>query len=765
MSNPPPPPHTHNPLKVNNIGSTTLATYTASKQPPPFGYSSPQLQQFGSFHSSNYSGLPATFPVNLQLNPPANNSRVSSGSSVIDQSLQHDHPLNKSPHDSMRKSPNTPHSFHNPTQTRSSTSSTPTSPQTHMPANIPGRFHFPSISSPFTLPSSLPSTSFSSLTSMQKSHTGTNINSPTTCISTPTTSSSPSLTTQPGVTASNVTALTSSSYQVQDVNSLEYRKLILETVQQWGEHKQKMMKGRAKRLRLKSPPMFRDGSVQSPTSGDAANPGQPSSSVNLGPSLNTMIVIGSTDTPGFNSHFQVFANTSREGSSTSTILDLGSPKLLTAGPSEILADNLAPHSITKIDSAPSSLELTCTSPSTTTMSIPPMFRDGSIQSPTSDDTANPGQPSSSTDTPGFNSLFQATVSSANTSREGSSTSTILGLSSPKLLTVGPPDTFDDTLAPHPSSNAPSSLDLTSPSSTTMSIPPMFRDGSVRSPTSDDTANPGQPSSSVNLGPSLNTVLVSSSTDTPGFNSHFKVTVSSANISREGSSTSTILGLGSPELLPDTFADTKSIAPCPSSNSPSSLELTSPSTTTMSATTPSLDLTLPSTTCTSITSPIVVPSVVSSAARMDDILTASYGCSMVAPSVVLDSSFMGDISSMSRSELEQLCKHNMEKLELQKKIISILEAQLKQVREQLESFSTQKPTQSDIYQRFLPFVVEPKLIPDFPDKFGYGHFMKQLNGASTKPTPDFNEVIKGGTFDRPVLNEKYDFYANFGHSQY
>ena len=456
--------------------------------------------------------------------------------------------------------------------------------------------------------------------------------------------------------------------------------------------------------------MFRDGSVQSPTSGDAANPGQPSSSVNLGPSLNTMIVIGSTDTPGFNSHFQVSADTSREGSSTSTILDFG-PKLLTTGPPEILADTLAPHSITKIDNAPSSLELT--SPSTTTMSIPPVFRDGSVRSPTSDDTANPGQPSNSvnlgpslntmlvigsTDTPGFNSLFQVTVSSANTSREGSSTSTILGLSSPKLLTVGPPDTFDDTLAPHPSSNAPSSLDLTSPSTTTISIPPMFRDGSVRSPTSDDTANPGQLSSSVNLGPSLNTVLVSSSTDTPGFNSHF--TVSSANISREGSSTSTILGLNSPELLSNTIADT--IAPCPSSNSPSSLDITSPSTTTMSATTSSLDLRLPSTTCSSITSPIAVPSVVSSAARMDDILTASssYGCSMVAPSTVLDSSFMGDISSMSRSELEQLCKHNMEKLELQKKIISILEAQLKQVREQLESFSTQKPTQSDIYQRLI-----------------------------------------------------------------
>ena len=121
--------------------------------------------------------------------------------------------------------------------------------------------------------------------------------------------------------------------------------------------------------------------------------------------------------------------------------------------------------------------------------------------------------------------------------------------------------------------------------------------------------------------------------------------------------------------------------------------------------------------------------------------------------------------MSRLELEQLCKHNIEKLELQKKIISILEAQLKQVREQLKDFSTQKPTQSEVYQRFLPFIVEPKLIPDFSsifsDKFGYDHLAKQPNDTSTKPTLDFNEVVKGGTYDRPVLSEKYDFYANFG----
>ena len=152
--------------------------------------------------------------------------------------------------------------------------------------------------------------------------------------------------------------------------------------------------------------------------------------------------------------------------------------------------------------------------------------------------------------------------------------------------------------------------------------------------------------------------------------------------------------------------------------------------------------------------------------MDDILAASYGCTMVAPSVVFNSSFMGDLSTMSRWELEQLYKHNMEKLEQQKKFISILEAQLKRVREQHDCFSTQKPSQSEVYKRFLSFVVEPELIPDVSsicsDKFGYEH-LSETNGAKTKPTLDFNEIIKGGTFDRPVLNEKYDFYANFGRS--
>ena len=295
-------------------------------------------------------------------------------------------------------------------------------------------------------------------------------------------------------------------------------------------------------------------------------------------------------------------------------------------------------------------------------------------------------------------------------------------------------------------------------------PPIFFDGTMLSPTGGDAAHSGKLSS-----PGLRTALTSSS---PGFTSPFKIPVSSSNASRECSpTTSTILALGSPKLLtvgpPVTFADTLAPRPTCTSNPPSSMKLKSPSTTCTSVTPSTPDLKSPTMITTSVTSPTVVPSVVSSAVRMDDILTASYGCTMVAPSVVFNSSFMGDISSMSRWELEQLYKHNMEKLEQQKKFISILEAQLKQVREQHDSFSIQKPSQSELYQRFLSFIVEPKLIPDISsicsDKFGYGHLAKQSNGAKAKPALDFNEVIKGGTFDRPVLNEKYDFYANFGRS--
>ena len=287
---------------------------------------------------------------------------------------------------------------------------------------------------------------------------------------------------------------------------------------------------------------------------------------------------------------------------------------------------------------------------------------------------------------------------------------------------------------------------------------MFSDGPVQSPTSGDNAHPVRSFGSTILSPTLRTALVSSSSDTPaGLYSSFKVTSSSTNPSREGSPTSMIQGLGSPKLLtvglPITFVDTLVTRTTCSSSTPSSLELKSPTLTCSSVTTPG---------------PTTLPSVASSAVRMDDILTASYGCSMVAPSIVFNSSFMGDISSMSRWELEQLYQHNMEKLEQQKKFISILEAQLKRVREQHVNFATQKPSQSELYQRFLSFIVEPEVIPDVSticsNKFGYGHLVRQTNGAkNTKPTLDLNEVVKGGTFDRPVLNEKYDFYANFGRS--
>ena len=166
----------------------------------------------------------------------------------------------------------------------------------------------------------------------------------------------------------------------------------------------------------------------------------------------------------------------------------------------------------------------------------------------------------------------------------------------------------------------------------------------------------------------------------------------------------------------------------------------------------------------MTSP-AISSVASSTIRMEDVLTASYSGNVVAPSIVMNSAFMGDISSMSRWELEKLYQHNLEKLEQQKKFIHLLEAHLKRIREQHNTFNTHKPSQTEVYQRFLSFIVEPEVVPDVPlatsDKYGYGHLLKSQDGESTSPSLNFNEVIKGGTFDRPVMNEKYDFYANFG----
>ena len=266
-------------------------------------------------------------------------------------------------------------------------------------------------------------------------------------------------------------------------------------------------------------------------------------------------------------------------------------------------------------------------------------------------------------------------------------------------------------------------------------PPVFADGSLLSPTGGDNAYPGQPSHSLNLNPTLRSPLVSSPcTDASGsYTGYLKVAASLPNASRETSPTSTILGLSGPKLPtagpPVTFADT--LAPHPNSNLPSFLELASPSTTSASRSVSPSSLALfqsPSVTTSVVTSPTVVPSVVSSAVRMDDITTASYGSSMVAPSVVFNSSFMGDISSMSHWELEQLYKQSMEKLEQLKKFIGLLEAQLKHVHEQHDSFSTQKPSESELYKRFLSFVVEPELIPDVSsicsNKFGYGHLSKQ-----------------------------------------
>ena len=429
-------------------------------------------------------------------------------------------------------------------------------------------------------------------------------------------------------------------------------------------------------------------------------------------------------------------------------------------------------SLTARSSTQSRSSTTSTSIMSPPTHIPTKFRFPSVSSPLS-------QPSSSLPSTTFSGLTTMLMSpSSDTNTLSPTLTTHTTLDSLSLTTQGGVSALASNVVTAPSSSKP--LDVNSleyrkfilkrvhqwnehkkkmmegcGEHTKLKPLPTFADGSVLqpSPTGDDTAHLGQP-------------LRSSS-------STFKFTTSSANTSRESSPvSSTILNLGSnPKLLtvepPVTFAAT--LTPCFNSiNTPTSLERKLPATTTTNSprTHPAfLQLKSPSSMSGSTTSPEVVASVVSSAVRMDDIIAANCGSSVVAPSLVFNSSFMGDISSMSCQELEQLYKHNVEKLEQQKKLISILEIQLKRVREQQQSVTTQTPSQSEVYKRFLSFVVEPELIPDdsstlCSDKFGYSHLVKQ---SKTKPRLDFNDIIKGGTFDRPVLNEKYDFYANFGHS--
>ena len=602
--------------------NSVVAPQTASRQQSPFGFGNPQL---GSFQSQKFPGIPlfpADLPLkssvnpNLPLSSPENTNQAFISNSIAERtattaasnssqkqttkvrgpskqtnaatsiatnkdarnaglsfqsssstagSLDVSRPhIDMYPEDPLASSQQVkktlpyhqpaehpcdmgiPYAIHN---TLPNTRPVPMSQPTRTPTNMPRRFHFPTVSSPTSLPSwsSGVTCAFNSRPATLKLSNSTGI-SPT-VVSTPTSSS---LATPSEV----VTTSSSMGPLIQDVNSFEYRMMILKKVQQWNEQKKKILKDNAKpKTKSSSPPLLVAGDETfSSLSNDGACPVQPfNTSTNISPCSSTGVVGSLTETSGLNT----------------LILSTSS---LTTSDSQSSVTGEASTAVTSV-SAP----------------LP------ALRSP---------QPLPALSSPKPHSL-----------------------GSPKLLTVGPPVTFAETLVP-------------------------------------------------TLSPSL---------------------------------------------------------PFPHSGK---------------------DLT-------SMTSP-TGPSVAGDATQMDDIITASFGSSIVSPSVVFNSAFIGDISAMSRWELEQLYRHNMEKLEQQKKFIKILEAQLKRICEQ--HTTNQNQSQSDVYKRFLSFVVEPELVPDVSivtsNKFGYGHL---LSGAKAAPPLDFNEIIKGGTFDRPVMNKKYDFYANFAHS--
>ena len=271
---------------------------------------------------------------------------------------------------------------------------------------------------------------------------------------------------------------------------------------------------------------------------------------------------------------------------------------------------------------------------------------------------------------------------------------------------------------------------------------------------------------LNINLCSNTSLVGNLTETPGLNS---LILSASSLTTSNSHTSvTSEASAANATVSAPLSALSSSKPLPAFDSPSLLTAGPPVTfaeTLLPNSSPSLSSSHSGKDLMSMTSPTGL-SVAGDATEVDDITTASYGSSIVSPGNAFNSESVDDISAMSHWELEQLYRHNMEKLEQQKKFISILEAQLKQIHEQLHT-TNQKPSQSDVYKHFLSFVVEPELVPDVPivssNKFGYGHLLKQSSGAKAAPPLDFNEVVKGGTFDRPVMNEKYDFYANFSRS--
>lgn len=113
----------------------------------------------------------------------------------------------------------------------------------------------------------------------------------------------------------------------------------------------------------------------------------------------------------------------------------------------------------------------------------------------------------------------------------------------------------------------------------------------------------------------------------------------------------------------------------------------------------------------------------------------------------------DLTQMSQWELNQLYYYNSAILENHKVLMKNIEDHVAVMNADKGGADSLHLSSFDVYKRFLDFTVEPGC--DLPDdmcseKFGFGDEGKELS-----------DLILGGTPSQPIINSKYDIYANAG----
>lgn len=121
-------------------------------------------------------------------------------------------------------------------------------------------------------------------------------------------------------------------------------------------------------------------------------------------------------------------------------------------------------------------------------------------------------------------------------------------------------------------------------------------------------------------------------------------------------------------------------------------------------------------------------------------------SPVKPSLMVNAAFVGDFSSMSLWEMEQLYAYNKALLHRQKKITMQIKGQLLKMQQQERVSKNKNLSRSDLYKRFLHFLVEPKCVPT-------------CELSKPFPTGQHKDILDT-SYDRPVLKKEFDVYGSF-----